>query len=253
MSSLSLPNIALVLVDDMNVDDIHVMHRTRRGLNIKFANAFTTTPLCCPSRASFFSGRHQPINNLVRGGCYNDTWIFGSERRTFAVYAKAAGYTTSLAGKYLNKPAQYYASGSDPCEMCEVGLASVMGSASCNFTVSTCPKGTQLYTGIFAGACDKCEAGKFNIVRSETSKCKFCGEGKFFVGQTEACKECPAGKYQDSSRTADAICNVCPDGQYNVFGQGKTKGHPCTKCSGGPPLLPLIQNRFVVLAIQMYP
>ena len=102
MSSLSLPNIALVLVDDMNVDDIHVMHRTRRGLNIEFANAFTTTPLCCPSRASFFSGRHQIINNLFRGGCYNDTWIFGSERRTFAVYAKAAGYTTSLAGKYLN-------------------------------------------------------------------------------------------------------------------------------------------------------
>ena len=100
MSSLSLPNIALVLVDDMNVDDIHVMHRTRRGLNIEFANAFTTTPLCCPSRASFFSGRHQPTNNL--GGCYNDTWIFGSERRTFAVHAKAAGYTTSLAGKYLN-------------------------------------------------------------------------------------------------------------------------------------------------------
>ena len=102
MSSLSLPNIALVLVDDMNVDDIHVMHRTRRGLNIEFANAFTTTPLCCPSRASFFSGRHQQINNLFRGGCYNDTWIFGSERRTFAVHAKAAGYTTSLAGKYLN-------------------------------------------------------------------------------------------------------------------------------------------------------
>ena len=96
------PNIALVLVDDMNVADLAVMNRTRAGLPIDFAHAFATTPLCCPSRASFFSGRHQPVNNRVRGGCYNATWISGPERATFAVAAQAAGYATSLSGKYLN-------------------------------------------------------------------------------------------------------------------------------------------------------
>ena len=65
----SLPNIALVLVDDMNVADLAVMNSTRAGLPIDFAHAFATTPLCCPSRASFFSGRHQAVNNRVRGGC----------------------------------------------------------------------------------------------------------------------------------------------------------------------------------------
>ena len=98
----SLPNIALVLVDDMNVADLAVMNRTRAGLPIDFAHAFATTPLCCPSRASFFSGRHQAVNNRVRGGCYNATWISGPERATFAVAAQAAGYATSLSGKYLN-------------------------------------------------------------------------------------------------------------------------------------------------------
>lgn len=71
-----------------------------------FQNAFITTSLCCPSRASLLTGKyahnHHVLSNSVRGGypIFRDS---GSENDTLAIWLHAAGYRTGLIGKYLNE------------------------------------------------------------------------------------------------------------------------------------------------------
>jgi arylsulfatase A-like enzyme len=73
------PNIVFILVDDLRWDELHCTGHpfaqsphadrlAREGAN--FQNAFATTPLCSPSRASFLTGqyphRHGIIDNVDR-------------------------------------------------------------------------------------------------------------------------------------------------------------------------------------------
>lgn len=71
-----------------------------------FINAFTSSPICCPSRASLLSGRyahnHATINNSVSGGCYGSFWKEVIEKTTLPVMLQKRGYETFFAGKYLN-------------------------------------------------------------------------------------------------------------------------------------------------------
>ena len=72
-----------------------------------FSNAFVHTPICCPSRSSYMTGRYLhnsgTFENDIGHGCSNQTWADGPETRSFAAHAKAAGYHTSYSGKYLNQ------------------------------------------------------------------------------------------------------------------------------------------------------
>ena len=71
-----------------------------------FENGFVHTPICCPSRSSILTGKYlhniRVINNTFEGNCDGTDWQDTSEKQTFAVYAKFAGYQTGYAGKYLN-------------------------------------------------------------------------------------------------------------------------------------------------------
>lgn len=71
-----------------------------------FLEQFTSSPICCPSRASLLSGQyahnHQTTNNSVSGGCYGEHWKTNAENHTFPVYLQRNGYNTFYAGKYLN-------------------------------------------------------------------------------------------------------------------------------------------------------
>ena len=82
-----------------------------------FSNAFVHTPICCPSRSSYMTGRYLhnsgTFENDIAHGCSNQTWADGPEKRSFAAHAKAAGYRTSYSGKYLN---QYAMPGSPGCD-----------------------------------------------------------------------------------------------------------------------------------------
>lgn len=70
---------------------------------------FTSSPICCPSRASILTGLYahntQTFNNSEDGGCYSTQWIENHEPLTFPARLRDAGYATFFAGKYLN---QYY-------------------------------------------------------------------------------------------------------------------------------------------------
>src|SRR5919202_5813307 len=61
VESKGKPNIILILADDMRYDDLEHMPKTQKLIvkeGLKYENAFLTTPLCCPSRASILRGQY---------------------------------------------------------------------------------------------------------------------------------------------------------------------------------------------------
>jgi len=102
------PNIVFVLTDDLSTDLVrfmpHVLAMERHGLT--FTNYFVSDSLCCPSRASIFTGNF-PHDTHVYGnfgtqGGFQAFHRRGEERHTFAVALKRHGYRTAMMGKYLN-------------------------------------------------------------------------------------------------------------------------------------------------------
>ncbi len=68
-----------------------------RGAGTLFTNAFTPTPLCCPARASIFTGRYahnHGVRTNPKGGLID-------RKTTMQHYLHDAGYRTGLYGKYL--------------------------------------------------------------------------------------------------------------------------------------------------------
>jgi arylsulfatase A-like enzyme len=63
-----------------------------------FPNAFSSTPMCCPARATLLTGGYS-FHTGVRTNLEGDEF---DETRTLAVWLDEAGYTTGLIGKYLN-------------------------------------------------------------------------------------------------------------------------------------------------------
>jgi arylsulfatase A-like enzyme len=65
---------------------------------VQFPNAYVTTPLCCPSRASIMTGRF--VHNHKVKNNYEAPLL--DQRQTIQRYLHDAGYETAIAGKYLN-------------------------------------------------------------------------------------------------------------------------------------------------------
>src|SRR5512132_1567237 len=97
------PNILFILLDDLRWDAVgyaghphlktpHIDRIANEGVN--FRNAFSTTSLCSPSRASLLSGvyahRHGVTNNFTE---------FPAGLRSFPGVLQGAGYTTAYIGK----------------------------------------------------------------------------------------------------------------------------------------------------------
>ena len=95
------PNVLIILTDDQRIESMGPMRRTRalfkRG-GTDFVNAYATTPLCCPSRASILTGRYAH-NHGVRTNA--DAPELDPET-TIQRYLGDAGYRTGIVGKYLN-------------------------------------------------------------------------------------------------------------------------------------------------------
>jgi len=111
-ASLPKPNIVLILTDDQDIElggttPLSQASKILRDRGAQFSNAFVTTPICCPSRASILTGRYLHNtgvrNNTVAGGCSSSEWRDGLEGQTFAAKLQKAGYSTMYAGKYLNQ------------------------------------------------------------------------------------------------------------------------------------------------------
>jgi arylsulfatase A-like enzyme len=95
------PNVLIIMTDDQRAGTIKYMPRTRRWFKragTSFINAYSTTPLCCPSRTSIFTGRYAH-NHGVKNNHLTDEL---EQKSTLQRYLKEAGYRTALFGKYLN-------------------------------------------------------------------------------------------------------------------------------------------------------
>lgn len=106
-SAAQRPNIVFILTDDQRWDTLPYMPKLNELLverGYRFDNAFVTTPLCCPSRASLLTGQyaHQHglyTNSFPQGGAR----LFDHEQHIGRILSEEAGYTTSLIGKYMNE------------------------------------------------------------------------------------------------------------------------------------------------------
>src|SRR6185437_12635779 len=103
------PNIVFVLTDDLSIDLLRFMPEVQalatRGST--FENYFVTDSLCCPSRASIFTGRfpHDTgvYTNAGKDGGIGAFYANNNEQTSFNIPLAQAGYRTAMMGKYLNR------------------------------------------------------------------------------------------------------------------------------------------------------
>ena len=97
------PNILIFMVDqlagpffpDGPAEWLHAPNlRALSARSVRFANAYTASPLCAPARAAFMSGQLPS-----RTGVYDNAAEFRSDIPTFAHHLRRAGYRTALSGK----------------------------------------------------------------------------------------------------------------------------------------------------------
>jgi len=99
------PNILLIITDDQEKTSMRAMPQTlklfeRQG--VEFNHGYVTTPLCCPARATMYSGRYAHNHRILTN---NPTFQFGRTyrwKKTFPAVLQRNGYSTGQFGKYLN-------------------------------------------------------------------------------------------------------------------------------------------------------
>jgi N-acetylglucosamine-6-sulfatase len=99
------PNLVLILSDDQRLDSMWAMPHVRNLLGrhgVTFRNAFVTTPVCCPSRASILTGQYSRHTGVYGNLPPNGGAESFRDRSTLATWLHDEGYTTGLVGKYLN-------------------------------------------------------------------------------------------------------------------------------------------------------
>jgi len=100
------PNIIFILIDDLRWDDLGISgHPFVRTPNIdrigregaQFRNAFMTTPLCSPSRASFLTGQYPHTHGITDNV---DRSAASHKLITFPLLLQQSGYETAFIGKW---------------------------------------------------------------------------------------------------------------------------------------------------------
>ncbi|MEA2438798.1 MAG: N-acetylglucosamine-6-sulfatase [Thermoleophilaceae bacterium] len=102
------PNVVVVMTDDETVADMQVMAKTRRligGEGVTFDQSHVSFSLCCPSRATYLTGRYAHNHHVLGltpplGGYAKFARLDGHD--TLPVWLEASGYRTTHIGKYLN-------------------------------------------------------------------------------------------------------------------------------------------------------
>lgn len=98
------PNIVFILIDDLRYDTfgyaghpfIQTPHIDQLALGgLEFTNAFVTTSLCSPSRATFLTGRYMHNHQVV-----DNSSLLGQQERTFPQLLQQADYRTAFVGKW---------------------------------------------------------------------------------------------------------------------------------------------------------
>jgi len=100
------PNVIFILIDDLRWDDLGISgHPFVKTPNIDrigsegvvFRNAFMTTPLCSPSRASFLTGQYPHTHGITDNV---DRSAASHKLITFPLLLQQSGYATAFIGKW---------------------------------------------------------------------------------------------------------------------------------------------------------
>lgn len=101
----SRPNILLIVTDDQDKSTFDVMRSTNKYFQQEgtdFVNGRVTTPLCCPSRASMYSGLYAHNHRILTNNPSKQFAKTYRPRQTFPWLLRESGYRTGQFGKYLN-------------------------------------------------------------------------------------------------------------------------------------------------------
>jgi len=109
-ASQPTPNILFIVTDDQrengtitqSQDPQVIMPQVvdqLKKMGTYYSNAFSTTPLCCPSRASIMSGSY--AHNTIVSNNFG-AWNFKQDPTLQAYLHDEGGYRTGIFGKYLN-------------------------------------------------------------------------------------------------------------------------------------------------------
>ena len=93
------------MTDDQTYQDMAAMPQTRQligAAGARFTRSYVTTPLCCPSRATYLTGQYGHNNGVLNNAPPNGGFEALDAQHTLPVWLRGAGYRTSHIGKYLN-------------------------------------------------------------------------------------------------------------------------------------------------------
>ncbi len=99
------PNILLIVTDDQRWDTLWSMPTVQRelaGRGVTFDQMFTTNSLCCPSRASIFTGNFSHTTGVYRNEPPFGAFQSFRDTSTLATWLHDGGYRTALFGKYID-------------------------------------------------------------------------------------------------------------------------------------------------------
>jgi N-acetylglucosamine-6-sulfatase len=99
------PSILLIVTDDQRWDTLWAMPEVQRSLvepGVIFEESFTTSSLCCPSRASILTGAYPHTTGVYRQALPHGGFRSFDDSTTIATELHDAGYRTGFFGKYLD-------------------------------------------------------------------------------------------------------------------------------------------------------
>jgi arylsulfatase A-like enzyme len=105
MAAPGAPNILLIVTDDQRWDTLWSMPTVQRelvGKGVTFDQMFTTNSLCCPSRASIFTGDFSHTTGVYRNEPPFGAFQSFRDTSTLATWLHDGGYRTALFGKYID-------------------------------------------------------------------------------------------------------------------------------------------------------
>ncbi|MBX3692059.1 sulfatase [Dokdonella sp.] len=111
----SPPNLVVLMADDLDETTFNralelgllpAIDSILRAGGLRFDESFVSNPLCCPSRATFLTGRyshnHGVLNITWKGEDPSGSFAAFDDREHIGTWLQRAGYRTGLIGKFLN-------------------------------------------------------------------------------------------------------------------------------------------------------
>jgi N-acetylglucosamine-6-sulfatase len=99
------PNVVVIMTDDQTVSDLASMPQTRAligGRGVYFRNSIVSEAQCCPSRATFFTGKYAHNHGVLTTNPPYGGFLSFNPSETLPLWLQRDGYSTVLIGKYFN-------------------------------------------------------------------------------------------------------------------------------------------------------